>query len=271
MMPPMSPRANLVSQLMRVSVPDPSSLSQRPEVLERRTRFLIVRFLLSFNGWKIASVATGYPLADISPAGSLFGCGDAVELLAELVACALEQRVERTGVLGEVVHLGKTKLPIALELALAEELIDRRLVRKGVVRIAIGADVHRHVRQVRRFDIQQLALFSLRIVDLTTSKPVDRLRRIAARGDRDRRLEGDLHVEIDAYLENGIAKVGESRIGIGAGIHHHDASAASANHLVKAEIFEVSAIAQIDCAALNARQSHQLTSQRDQRIGRPCP
>src|SRR5215217_1213080 len=251
MMPPMSPRANLVSQLMRVSVPDPSSLSQRPEMLERSTRFLIVRFLLSFNGWKIASVATGYPLADVSSAGSLVGCG-----VAELVACAREQRVERIGVLGEVVHLGKAKLPIALELALAEELIDRRLVWKGVVRIAVSADVHRHVRQVRRFDIEQLALFALRIVDLTTGKPVDRLDRIAARGDRDRRLEADLDVEIDAYLENGIAEVGESRIGIGAGIDDDDVSATSANHLVEAEILEVSAIAEIDGAALSARQSH---------------
>ena len=166
-------------------------------MLERRIRFLIVRFLLSFNGWKIASVATGYPLADISPAGSLLGCGVAVEFLAELVACALEQRVERIGVLGEVMHLGRTKLAIALELALAEELIDRGLVRKGVVGIAVGADIHRHVRQVSRFDIQQLALFSLRIVDLAASKPADRLGRIAARADRYRRLEGDLDVEID--------------------------------------------------------------------------
>ena len=43
MIPPMPPRAKRVSQLMRVCVPEPSSLSQRPETLERRMRFLIVR------------------------------------------------------------------------------------------------------------------------------------------------------------------------------------------------------------------------------------
>src|SRR5882757_992024 len=139
MMPPMPPRANLVSQLMRVSVPEPSSLSQRPEMLERRTRFLIVRFSLSFNGLKIASIATDSPLMmSLGWALLLFGRdGHVARGFLEFLACEPEQVCERIRIHGEFLHLGLAELAIAFELALAEELVERRLMRKGVVRIAI--------------------------------------------------------------------------------------------------------------------------------------
>ena len=45
MIAPTPPRANVTYKFIRTSVPDPSKLSKRPATLERRTRFLIVRFL----------------------------------------------------------------------------------------------------------------------------------------------------------------------------------------------------------------------------------
>src|SRR5262249_1151826 len=44
MIAPTPPAANLHSQLMRVCVSEPSSLSNRPEMFERKIRFLTVRF-----------------------------------------------------------------------------------------------------------------------------------------------------------------------------------------------------------------------------------
>src|SRR3981189_1461015 len=51
MMAPTPPRANFSSQLTRVWVPDPSSLSNRPEILDLKIRFLTVKWgnLISVN------------------------------------------------------------------------------------------------------------------------------------------------------------------------------------------------------------------------------
>ncbi len=56
-MAPTSPAANLHSQLMRVWVSDPSSLSNRPDILARKMRFLIVRFR-NLRGAKMTSFIT---------------------------------------------------------------------------------------------------------------------------------------------------------------------------------------------------------------------
>src|SRR5579871_3954000 len=67
MIAPTPPWANLDSQLMRVWVSEPSSLSKRPEMFERKTRFLTVR-LRKVSGWKISSNAIG-PLLCGAPDG----------------------------------------------------------------------------------------------------------------------------------------------------------------------------------------------------------
>src|SRR5882757_3329069 len=61
MIAPTPPAANLDSQLIRVWVSEPSSLSKRPEMLERKIRFLTVR-LRNFSGVKIESLFIGLPL-----------------------------------------------------------------------------------------------------------------------------------------------------------------------------------------------------------------
>src|SRR5260370_19248840 len=61
MIAPTPPAANLDSQLIRVWVSEPSSLSKRPEMLERNIRFLTVK-LRNFNGVKMGSSAIGLPL-----------------------------------------------------------------------------------------------------------------------------------------------------------------------------------------------------------------
>src|SRR5687768_14493620 len=53
MIAPTPPRANFRSQRSRTSVPDPSQLSKRPEMLERKMRFLTSR-LRNRSGWKTA-------------------------------------------------------------------------------------------------------------------------------------------------------------------------------------------------------------------------
>ncbi len=55
-MAPVPPLANLLSQLMRVCVSEPSSLSKRPDTLERKMRFLTSR-LRNFSGVKMMSCA----------------------------------------------------------------------------------------------------------------------------------------------------------------------------------------------------------------------
>ena len=54
MIAPTPPAANLHSQLMRVCVSEPSSLSNRPEMFERKTRFFTVR-LRNWSGVKMTS------------------------------------------------------------------------------------------------------------------------------------------------------------------------------------------------------------------------
>ena len=54
MIAPVPPLANMHSQLMRVWVSDPSSLSKRPDMLERKIRFLTSR-LRNRNGVKMMS------------------------------------------------------------------------------------------------------------------------------------------------------------------------------------------------------------------------
>src|SRR5207302_1502567 len=54
MIAPTPPAANLHSQLMRVCVREPSSLSNRPEMFDRKMRFLTVR-LRNLSGVKITS------------------------------------------------------------------------------------------------------------------------------------------------------------------------------------------------------------------------
>src|SRR6185437_10156164 len=54
MIAPTPPSANLDSQLIRVWVSDPSSLSNRPEMFDRKMRFFTVR-LRNFSGVKISS------------------------------------------------------------------------------------------------------------------------------------------------------------------------------------------------------------------------
>src|ERR1041384_689893 len=57
MIAPTPPRANFSSQLIRVCVPEPSSLSKRPEMLERKMRFLTSRpELRNLMGLKIAAL-----------------------------------------------------------------------------------------------------------------------------------------------------------------------------------------------------------------------
>ncbi len=56
-MAPTSPAANLHSQLMRVWVSDPSSLSNRPDILAQKIRFLIIRFR-NLKGAKMTSFIT---------------------------------------------------------------------------------------------------------------------------------------------------------------------------------------------------------------------
>src|ERR1051325_6305468 len=68
MIAPTPPLANLASQLTRVCDSEPSSLSQRPELLERKTRFLTVR-LRNLSGVKIGSPAGGFGIG--STTGSL--------------------------------------------------------------------------------------------------------------------------------------------------------------------------------------------------------
>ena len=55
MIAPTPPRANLLSQLTRVCDRLPSSLSKRPEMLDRKMRFLISMFR-HFSGSKITSL-----------------------------------------------------------------------------------------------------------------------------------------------------------------------------------------------------------------------
>ena len=57
-MAPTPPRANLLSQLMRVWVSEPSSLSKRPETFERKILFFTSRFL-NFSGVKMTSSVMG--------------------------------------------------------------------------------------------------------------------------------------------------------------------------------------------------------------------
>src|SRR5579871_4709833 len=66
MIAPTPPWANLDSQLIRVWVSEPSSLSNRPEMFERKTRFLTVR-LRNCSGWKISSKGTGRMLLCDAP------------------------------------------------------------------------------------------------------------------------------------------------------------------------------------------------------------
>ena len=61
MIAPTPPAANFDSQLIRVCVREPSSLSNRPEMLDRNIRFFTVRFR-NFRGVKIESPSIELPL-----------------------------------------------------------------------------------------------------------------------------------------------------------------------------------------------------------------
>ena len=60
------------------------------------------------------------------------------------------------------------------------------------------------------------------------------------------RLEIDAHAEIDVDLAHGIAEIGESEVGIAAGVDCHDEAAAPPHHLVDPEILEMAAVGEID-------------------------
>ena len=110
---------HFVSQLIRVCDPDPSSLSQRPEMLERRIRFLIVR-LPSCNGVKITSVPIGPPIrGGVRRFVSQFGS-------AEFLTDGREEvRKVRRPTGREFGHLGIAQAAIAFKPAFRKPLIQR--------------------------------------------------------------------------------------------------------------------------------------------------
>ena len=59
----------------------------------------------------------------------------------------------------------------------------------------------------------------------------------------------DPDAEIDPDLADGIAKVGQRAVGIAAGIADDDIAAAPPDHLIDAEIFEMTTVQQIDIGA----------------------
>src|SRR5215813_9313524 len=80
---PTPPRANLLSQLIRACVTLPSSLSKRPDTLERKIRFLTSR-LRNLSGVKMMSSL----IADVSLAAAAPGLThpDAMRLLPRYIA-----------------------------------------------------------------------------------------------------------------------------------------------------------------------------------------
>ena len=74
-------------------------------------------------------------------------------------ACGLEHggQFHGIGITDELGHLISTKHAIALELAFAEPLVERGLVRKCLVLRAIGAHVGGNSCQEARLDVEQLA------------------------------------------------------------------------------------------------------------------
>src|SRR5580658_1904712 len=79
---PTPPRANFSSQFSRVLLPEPSKLSKRPEILERKMRFFTVR-LRNRSGWKIMSSAIFSPGFNSLPSVSILYFQQAVSLRHE--------------------------------------------------------------------------------------------------------------------------------------------------------------------------------------------
>src|SRR6266508_4255788 len=190
----------------------------------------------------------------------------------------LAPRVQsRSRVAQHAVGYLETERAVAFELRLAEELIDRSLVRKRGVLDGIGPDTRILDAMIAGLDVEDHAGLAVaavggRIIDHADRRIGMLCADIVVAGGRAllelrQTVELDRDAEVDRDLAHCIAEIREGIIRVGPGIDRDDVPTAAAYHLVDAEVLEMTAVRQVDVRSVIGGETERFL---DQRLDREC-
>src|SRR5947209_8910989 len=142
-------------------------------------------------------------------------------------------------------HRKLTQHTITLGLRFVEPLVRRRLVGEGGVRLGIAQHIGRLVTEQHRFDIDEIAGLAGSIDRGIVDPRHGAALLFVAQRTNPMVLEDNRNIEVNTDFAQGVAQVLIGEVAVAASIQDHDGPAAPQHHLIKGEVFEVTAVREI--------------------------